>query len=122
MNVEDLYYMIKKIQMKTLRGHAQLALRKVKFRDWLLTVQDVKCYAVNELIHSDKPYNKNLKCCIWKQKHITGRKMGVSVLLRLFISSNEVYNIAYALLYIHEQNSIFKDTTMGSMIPKEMKI
>ena len=39
--------------------------------------------------------------------------MGVSILLRLFISSNEVCNTAYVLL--------FKDTTMGPMIPKEMK-
>ena len=47
--------------------------------------------------------------------------MGVSVLLRLFISSSEVCNIAYALYRIHEQNSNFKDPTMGPMIPKEMK-
>ena len=47
--------------------------------------------------------------------------MGVSVLLRLFISSNDVCNTAYALYRIHEQNSIFKCTTMGPMIPKEMK-
>ena len=36
--------------------------------------------------------------------------MGVSVLLGLFMSSNEVCNTAYALKRIHEQNSIFKDT------------
>ena len=48
--------------------------------------------------------------------------MGVSVLLRLFISSNEIGNNVYALCSIHEQNSIFKDTTMGTTIPKEMKI
>ena len=47
--------------------------------------------------------------------------MGVSVLLKLFISSNEVCHSAYALWRIHEQNSISKDTTMGPMIPKEMK-
>ena len=47
--------------------------------------------------------------------------MGVSVLLRLFISSNEVCNTAYALWRIHEQNSIFKDSTIGPVIPKEMK-
>ena len=47
--------------------------------------------------------------------------MGVSVLLRLFISSNEVCNFAYAIWHIHEQNSIFKYTTMGPMIPKEME-
>ena len=47
--------------------------------------------------------------------------MGVSVLLRLFISSNEVYNTAYALLRIHEQNSISKYTTLGPVIPKKMK-
>ena len=44
--------------------------------------------------------------------------MGVSVLLRFVISSNEVCNTAYALYRIHEQNSIFKDT---KMTPKEMK-
>ena len=47
--------------------------------------------------------------------------MGVSVLLRLFISSNEVCNIAYALSRMYEQNSIFKYTTMCPMILKEMK-
>ena len=47
--------------------------------------------------------------------------MGVSFLLRLFISSNEVWNTAYALLRIHEQNFVFKYTTMGPMISKEMK-
>ena len=47
--------------------------------------------------------------------------MGVSVLLRLLKSSNEVCNSAYALSRIHEQNSIFKYTTMDQMIPKEMK-
>ena len=47
--------------------------------------------------------------------------MGVSVLLRLFISNNVVCNTAYALYRIHEQNSIFKYTTLGRMIPKEMK-
>ena len=47
--------------------------------------------------------------------------MGVSVLLRLFINSNEVSNTAYALLRIHEQNSIFKCTIMGPMISKETK-
>ena len=39
------------------------------------------------------------------------------VLLRLFISSNEVCKTAYALYHIHEQNSIFKNTIMGPMIP-----
>ena len=43
----------------------------------------------------------------------------ISGLLRLFISSNEVCK---TILLIHEQNFIFKDTTMGPMIPKEMKI
>ena len=42
--------------------------------------------------------------------------MGVSVLLRLFISSNEICNTAYALYRIYEQNSTFKDTTVGLMI------
>ena len=31
------------------------------------------------------------------KEHTTDQKMGVSVLLRLFISSNEVCNTAYAL-------------------------
>ena len=48
--------------------------------------------------------------------------MGVSILLRLFISSNEVSNTAYALWRIHEQNSIFKYTIIGPMILKEMKL
>ena len=47
--------------------------------------------------------------------------MGDSVLLKLFISRNEVCNNLYALLRIHKQNSIFKYTIMGPMIPKEMK-
>ena len=51
--------------------------------------------------------------------------MGVSVLLRLFINSNEVCNTAYAPpppnMRIHEQNSNFKDTTIDLMIPKKMK-
>ena len=45
------------------------------------------------------------------------RKMGASVLLRLYISSNEICSTAYALLRIHEQNY----TTMEPMIPKEIK-
>ena len=48
--------------------------------------------------------------------------MGVLVLMRPFISRNEVFYTAYALLPKHEQNFIFKDTTMGPMIPKEIKI
>ena len=47
--------------------------------------------------------------------------MGVPVLFRLLIYSNEVCNTVNALQIIHEQNSIFKDTTLGPMIPKEMK-
>ena len=47
--------------------------------------------------------------------------MEVSVLLGLFISSNEICNTAYALYRTHEQNSIFKYTTMGPMITEEMK-
>ena len=47
--------------------------------------------------------------------------MGVSVLLRQFISSNEACNTAYALWRIHEQNCIFKDTKTGAVIPKETK-
>ena len=47
--------------------------------------------------------------------------MGVSVLLRFFVSSNEFCSAAYAVQRIHKQNSIFKYTTIGPMIPKEMK-
>ena len=41
--------------------------------------------------------------------------MKVSVLLRLFISSYEVCNTAYAL----EQKSISKNTTMGLNLPRK---
>ena len=37
------------------------------------------------------------KIAFGNKKHTTDKKMGVSVLLRLFISSNEVCNTAYAL-------------------------
>ena len=47
--------------------------------------------------------------------------MAVSVLMRHFISSNEVCNTVYALKRIDEQNSICNYATMGPMIPKEMK-
>ena len=60
----------------------------------------------------------NVKKIETKTLHTTDKKMGVSVLLR---NSNEVCNTAYALYRIHEQNSIFKDSTMGPRIPKEMK-
>ena len=58
------------------------------------------------------------KIAFGNKEHTTDKKMGVSVLLRLFISSYKVCKTAYALERIHEQNSIFKDSTM---IPKEMK-
>ena len=61
------------------------------------------------------------KVAFGNKEHTTDKKMGGSVLLRLFISYNEVCNTAYALQRIHEQDSIFKDSTMGPMIPKEMK-
>ena len=38
------------------------------------------------------------------------------------MSNNEVCNTAYDLSRMHEQSSIFNDTTMGPMIPKEIKI
>ena len=47
--------------------------------------------------------------------------MEASVLLRLFISCGDVYNTADALYRIHEQKSIFEDTRMGLVIPKEIK-
>ena len=37
------------------------------------------------------------KIALGNKEHTTDKKMGVSVLLRLFISSNEVCNTAYAL-------------------------
>ena len=61
------------------------------------------------------------KIAFGNKEHTTDKKMGVSVLLRLFISSNEVCNTTYALQHMHEQNFISKDFTMGPMIPKEMK-
>ena len=45
---------------------------------------------------------------MWKQRTHYKYKVGVSVLLRLFISSKEVGNTAYDLYHIHEQNFIFK--------------
>ena len=67
-------------------------------------------------------YNINVKKIAFGNKeHTTDKKMGVSVLLRLLKSSNEVCNTAYALWRIHEQNAIFKDSIIGPMIPKEMK-
>ena len=46
--------------------------------------------------------------------------MGVSS-LRLFINSDEVCNMLTSP-FVHEQNSIFKDTAMGAVIPKEVKM
>ena len=46
--------------------------------DWLHVIRNVK------------------KIAFWNKEHTTDKKMGVSVLLRLFISSNEVCNTAYA--------------------------
>ena len=37
------------------------------------------------------------KIAFGNKEHTTDKKMGVSVLLRLFISSNEICNTAYAL-------------------------
>ena len=37
------------------------------------------------------------KIAIGNKEYTTDQKMGVSVLLRLFISSNEIYNTTYAL-------------------------
>ena len=67
-------------------------------------------------------YSDNRNGYLWKHKTHYTQKMGTSVLLRHFITSNEVCSTAYALLRIHEQNSIFKDTTMDLMILKKMKI
>ena len=43
------------------------------------------------------PYNKRQKIAFGNKAHITDKKMRVSVLLRPFISSDEVCNTAYAL-------------------------
>ena len=48
-------------------------------------------YAVPNLYIS----NKRQKIAFGNKEHTTDKKMGVSVLLRLFISSNEVCNTAY---------------------------
>ena len=58
------------------------------------------------------------KIAFGNKEHTTDSKMGISVLLRLFISSNK---FAILLSSSSEQNSIFKYTTMGPMVPKEMK-
>ena len=78
---------------------------------------------LNEFIDTFEIMNEiNVKKIAFGNKeHITDWKMGVSVLLRLFISGNSVCNTAYALSVYMSRNSIFKYTTMGSMIPKEMK-
>ena len=49
----------------------------------------------NKYTQTTKDENKRQKECLWK--HTADKKMGVSVLLRLFISSNEVCNTAYTL-------------------------
>ena len=73
------------------------------------------------------PHGTNTKQCskinvktiaFGNKEHTTDKKMGVSVLLRLFISSNEVCNTPSS---VYMSSSIFKDSTMGPLIPKEMK-
>ena len=61
------------------------------------------------------------KITFGNKEHTTDKKIGVLILLRFFISTIEICSTAYALKRIYEQNSIFKYTTMGPMIPKEMK-
>ena len=56
MNIENIFFKTKKIQMKTLIDQCQLALRKIKTKDDSLTVKDVKGPAVRNLIHQDKAY------------------------------------------------------------------
>ena len=61
--------------------------------------------------------NINVKNIAFGNKeHTTDQKMGVSVLLRLFISSNEVCNTAYALLRIHEQFISWASTKIVQII------
>ena len=56
--------------------------------------------------NNKKKKKKKKKTNVKKIVLETKNKMGVSVLLRLFISSNEVCKADYALYRIHEQNSI----------------
>ena len=49
---------------------------------------------------NEKELQQNInvkKIAFGNKEHTTDKKMGVSVLLRLFISSNKVCNTAYAL-------------------------
>ena len=62
------------------------------------------------------------KIALENKEHITDKKMGVSAPLRLFISSNEVCNTAYILQRTHEQNYIFKDSTMAQWSPRKWNI
>ena len=48
-------------------------------------------------VYSQTEQTNVKKIAFGNEEHTTDQKMGVSVLLRLFISSNEVYNTAYAL-------------------------
>ena len=58
--------------------------------------------AVEDVVENSSSSAGRLKINVKKiafgnKEHTTHQKMGVSVLLRLFISSNEVCNTAYAL-------------------------
>ena len=99
-----------------------------EFGDAPISVSNVACQNKKKKKHLRGEFEKHILCKInvkkiaFKNKeHTEDQKMGVSVLLWLFMSSNKVCNTAYALLRIHEQNSIFKWTIMGPVIPKEMK-
>ena len=63
--------------------------RSIQLQDTLMTVWSELYKFVFFLYERQKD-------CLWKQ-HTTDKKIGVSVLLRLFISSNEVCNTAYAV-------------------------
>ena len=50
---------------------------------------------INEIMGMNR--NKRQKDCLWKQRTHDKSEMELSRLLRLFISSNEIYNTAYTL-------------------------
>ena len=62
--------------------------------------------------------NKNLKDWLWKQTIYYRWKIGVAVLLRLFISSNKVCNTAYAPLAYTKAELHFQRYHNGHNDPK----
>ena len=65
---------------------------------YTLCLNTVTLYVTTVQTSAKKAIRINVKKIAFGNKeHTTEQKMGVSVLLRLFISSNEVCNTAYAL-------------------------